>query len=66
MNDVLSIYDPETGKFWRLFRVIYTFEGMPWSVDVYATSWAEAEARVAALRATATVQGEIIATESAP
>lgn len=64
MNDVLSIYDPETGKFWRLFRVIYTFDGMPWSVDVYATSFAEAEAKVEALRATATVQGEIVAVQS--
>ena len=61
MNDVLSIYDPETGFIEPPSTEIYTFNGMPWSVDVYATSWADAEARVAAMRATATVQGEIVA-----
>jgi hypothetical protein len=46
---------------YKQFGCYYRYKGAQWGFDIYARDWDDAEARIAALAATAEIDGETIA-----
>ena len=49
----------EQGVEWFLFAVDFTHDDKNWACEIWATDFADAEAKVASLRVTATLGGQV-------
>jgi len=53
------ITEDREGRPMYLFALDWTFEGKPWTVQIWAYDWADAEARVGAMCDSLTVTGRV-------
>lgn len=60
MTPPTTHYDPDTGKLWAPYRVVYKHQGVEWDVRISATSFAHAEQKLADLKKSGEVAGVVV------
>lgn len=55
-----SFRDPETGEVWHKYGIRFETDGLAFGTYIYARGWEDAEKRLADLKRTAVIDGQIL------